>query len=315
MDSFFSFPSSLTSLISAPVAKDADIRIGSCLDLIDTQPNVYDAIITDPPYEIGLHRITWDCTGVSFSGDLWSKLYTVLKPGGFLAAFSSLRLYHRMAVVAEDAGFTLYPFLIWKYANGVPKPANVSELFDRDNLDEREIIGYRSGSGYTKANVDHGAQNRSTTKFPVYARHVSEEAKTWRGYYYGVNCMMPCMEPILLAQKPIDQPRTIDNLRHWHTGALNLGALHDHYSQWPDTILEHNKAKKAEHQSGHPSVKPIPLMEDLCRLLCPSGGVILDPFAGTGSTGVAAQRCGNGCTLIERNPAMEPIIRRRLLTG
>jgi site-specific DNA-methyltransferase (adenine-specific) len=293
-------------------ASDTRLVIGDCLDVLNDQPNTYDAIITDPPYELHFMGKEWDATGISFSPELWAKLFAVLKPGGFIASFAATRLYHRMAVVAEDAGFALYPFLIWKYPQGVPKPVNVSELFDRDNLDEREIIGYRTGSGYTQANVDHGMQNRTSTKFPEYARHVSAEAQEWRGYYYGVNCLMPCMEPIMLAQKPIDQKRAIDNLRMWRTGALNLGIPKERYDAWPNTVLEHAKAKKKDHESNHPSVKPVSLMEDLCLLVCPSGGHILDPFAGTGTTGVAAQNLGYDCTLIEKNSEMEPVINRRL---
>jgi DNA modification methylase len=292
-----------------------DVIIGNCLDVIGDQENIYDAIVTDPPYELGYMGAKWDSTGISFSTDLWTKLFRVLKPGGFIVAFSAPRLYHRMAVAAEDAGFTMFPFLTWSYQGGVPKPANVSELFDRDVLPEREIIGYKSGSGYTQANVDQGAQNRGTTKFPVYARHVSPEAQEWRDYYYGVNCLMPSAEPIMLAQKPIDQPRAIDNLRMWRTGALNLGALKQRYGTWPTTVFKHNKARKSDHQSNHPSVKPLPLLEDLCELLCPPGGKILDPFAGTGTTGVAAQMHGFECVLIEQNDKMETVIRRRLEWG
>lgn len=289
-----------------------EIVIGNCLNVLKNHDIFYDAIIMDPPYEIGLHGKSWDKTGISFSTELWNLLFRVLKPGGFLAAFSAGRLYHRMAVAAEDAGFHLYPFLSWRFDGGLPKPINVAELFDRDNLIDREVIGYRNGSGFTKANVDHGAQARTHTKFPIYARHVSVEAQEWRGYYYGVNALKPCMEPILLAQKPVDKDRVIDNIREWRTGALNLGALEGRYGTWPDTLLEHKKARKADHQSNHPSVKPVTLMEDLCLLLCPTGGRILDPFAGTGSTGVAARNCGFNCVLIESNPEMETVIRRRI---
>jgi DNA modification methylase len=41
-------------------------------------------------------------------------------------------------------------------------------------------------------------------------------------------------------------------------------------------------------KSGHPTVKPIALMRWLCRLVCPPGGTILDPFNGSGTTGCAA---------------------------
>jgi DNA modification methylase len=270
----------------------------------------YDAIITDPPYEIGLHRKGWDQTGVSFAAELWQMLHTVLKPGGFIAAFAAGRLYHRLATAAEDAGFEIYPFLAWCFANGLPKPINVSELFDRDNLAERAVLGQREGSGFTRANVRQGAQNRSTTRFAVRARHVSPEAQQWRGWYYGVNCFKPALEPILLAQRPRDG-RSIDNLRQHGVGALNLGALQDRCGHWPTTILEHAKARRAEHDSDHPSVKPVALMADLCRLLCPPGGHILDPFAGTGTTGLAAQQLGFDCTLIEIDPSMASVINRR----
>lgn len=310
VDPWISFPDKPTSRI--------DVHLGDCLAVMAQQRSagvLYDAIVTDPPYLLGLHELAWDKTGISFSPELWEMLFALLKPGGFIVAFGALRLYHRMAVVAEDAGFSMFPFLLWQFGQGLPKPANVSELFDRDVLDSREIIGYRSGSGYTQANVDQGAQNRTTTKFPIYARHVSDEAQAWRGYYYGVNCLMPCVEPIMLAQKPIDQTRTIDNLRVWHTGALNLAALRDRSGGlWPNTILRHNKARKKDHGSDHPSVKPLGLLEDLCTLVCPAGGNILDPFAGTGTTGVAAQLHGFNCVLIEQNEQMIPVIRRRLGT-
>ena len=42
-------------------------------------------------------------------------------------------------------------------------------------------------------------------------------------------------------------------------------------------------------KNNHPTVKPINLMVYLCRLITPEGGVVLDPFMGSGSTGVAAQ--------------------------
>ena len=116
----------------------------------------------------------------------------VLKPGGYAAVFTAPRLYHRAALASENAGFTIMPFLAWRFREGLAKPVNLSELFDRDNLDAREIIGQRKGSGYTHANVDHGAQNRTHTVFTAHARYVSEEAQDWRGYYYGRNALTSC---------------------------------------------------------------------------------------------------------------------------
>ena len=285
------------------------LHVGDCLQII-TQENFYDAIITDPPYLISLHKKDWDTGNITFSAELWSKLFTALKPGGYIAAFAMPRLYHRMAIAAEDAGFELYPFALWKFDGGLPKPANLSELFDRDNIQDREIIGYRNGSGFTKANVDHGAQSRTHTEFPIYKRNVSPEAQQWEGYYYGVNTLKPCYEPILIAQKPV-KGRMIDNVRDYGVGAMNIDVLKNN-GNWPTTIFEHKKAKKSEHNSTHPSVKPVSLMKQLCQLLCPTNGLILDPFAGTGTTGVAAKNLGFNCVLIEQNLEMESVIRRRV---
>ncbi len=52
--------------------------------------------------------------------------------------------------------------------------------------------------------------------------------------------------------------------------------------------------------NGHPTVKPLKLMEYLCKLTAtPAGGIILDPFAGSGSTLIAAQNVGRKCIGIE----------------
>lgn len=64
--------------------------------------------------------------------------------------------------------------------------------------------------------------------------------------------------------------------------------------------------------SKHPTVKPVDLMAWLCRLVTPPGGVILDPFAGTGTTGIAAMREGFDCILIEREAPYIADIERRL---
>jgi hypothetical protein len=63
--------------------------------------------------------------------------------------------------------------------------------------------------------------------------------------------------------------------------------------------------------SRHPTVKPVDLMQWLCRLVTPPNGTILDPFAGTGTTGEAAFREGFNAVLIEREGEYQADIRRR----
>lgn len=64
--------------------------------------------------------------------------------------------------------------------------------------------------------------------------------------------------------------------------------------------------------SKHPTVKPLDLMQYLCRLVCPPKGIVLDPFAGTGTTGEAAWRGGMSAVLIEREAEYQEDIRRRM---
>jgi len=64
--------------------------------------------------------------------------------------------------------------------------------------------------------------------------------------------------------------------------------------------------------SKHPTVKPVDLMQWLCRLVTPRGGIVLDPFAGTGTTGEAAFREGFNAVLIEREEEYQADIRRRM---
>jgi site-specific DNA-methyltransferase (adenine-specific) len=64
--------------------------------------------------------------------------------------------------------------------------------------------------------------------------------------------------------------------------------------------------------SKHPTVKPVDLMQWLVRLVTPKGGLVLDPFAGTGTTGEAAFREGMRAVLIELEAEYQDDIRRRM---
>lgn len=69
---------------------------------------------------------------------------------------------------------------------------------------------------------------------------------------------------------------------------------------------------QSTQSNHHPTVKPIKLMEDLCKLITPVGGVILDPFCGSGSTGVAAFKNGFKFIGIEMNEEYKIIAEKRI---
>jgi len=82
------------------------------------------------------------------------------------------------------------------------------------------------------------------------------------------------------------------------------------------------KTSRAERENGrpygtdrnhHPTVKPVDLMQWLCRLVTPPGGLVLDPFVGSGSTGMAALREGFDFIGIEREPEYVAIARARIV--
>ena len=86
----------------------------------------------------------------------------------------------------------------------------------------------------------------------------------------------------------------------------------------PSRFFYTGKASTADRNNGHgpanthPTVKPTDLMRWLVRLATPPGGIILDPFAGSGTTGVAARAEGHRAVLIERDPEYLQIIAGRL---
>ena len=86
-------------------------------------------------------------------------------------------------------------------------------------------------------------------------------------------------------------------------------------------LLEHNRYNKGqdiglnrviERKNTHPTVKPQELMKYLCRLVTPKGGVVLDPFMGSGSTGMAAKDEGFDFIGIEKEQEYFEIAEARI---
>lgn len=112
---------------------------GDCRDLIAMLPDdSVDAVVTDPPYEIGFMNRAFDSTGVAFDVDLWRDVLRVLKPGGHVAAFAASRTYHRLAGAIEDAGFEIRDQIDWVYASGMPHGSDAAILIDRERREDLE---------------------------------------------------------------------------------------------------------------------------------------------------------------------------------
>lgn len=119
--------------------KPYELQSGNCKELIkQLADNTIDAIVTDPPYELGFMGKKWDATGIAYDAELWRECLRVLKPGGHLLAFSGSRTYHRMAVAIEDAGFDIRDQIMWVYGSGFPKSHDVSKAIDKKRDDNQE---------------------------------------------------------------------------------------------------------------------------------------------------------------------------------
>ena len=86
-------------------------------------------------------------------------------------------------------------------------------------------------------------------------------------------------------------------------------------SRKPDSVGGNNPRNRGARADTnfHPTVKPISLMRYLVRLTkTPTGGVVLDPFMGSGTTGCACALEGRDFIGIEREPDYMEIARRRI---
>lgn len=190
----------------------------SCLDAMDKmEENSIDAIVTDPPYEIGFMNKGWDNTGIAFSVDTWKKALRVLKPGGYLLAFNHSRTFHRMAVAIEDAGFQIRDTIMWLYGSGFPKSTNVTIQIDK----KLGAMGHRGKAHQAYVVGKNRAKDDKELEKPKKIDHhkgITDQAKEWQGWG---TALKPAYEPIIMARKPIEKS-VADNVLKYGVGGINI---------------------------------------------------------------------------------------------
>lgn len=111
---------------------------GDCREVMRAgTPGSIDAVICDPPYELGFMGKKWDGLGIAYDPNTWREAYRVLKPGGHLLAFGGSRTFHRIAVAIEDAGFELRDSIAWLYGC---LTADVEVLTDKGWMSGVEVV-------------------------------------------------------------------------------------------------------------------------------------------------------------------------------
>lgn len=118
-----------------------NIHTGDVLTVLKTLPdNYFDAVLSDPPYGISFMGKEWD-KGVP-SAEVYAELLRVLKPGAFGLHFGGTRMWHRLAVNLEDAGFELRDTVMWLYGSGFPKSHNISKAIDKNNGEAGRLVKF-----------------------------------------------------------------------------------------------------------------------------------------------------------------------------
>jgi DNA modification methylase len=250
------------------------IRGADCRDVLPNLPGaVFDACITDPPYGLGMFE--WDRAVPG--PDVWREVLRVLKPGAALVAFGARRTYHRLATAVEDAGFRIVDQAIWVYLTGRPPTRN--HLRPAHEL----ILLARSPGPALPVDIDaaripwRDAEDRERVQRIDSLRAGGRR----RGVY----------------------DRSLD--KHGRAPfATNDGG------RWPSTVMATGDdtlgeashvflVPKVRNIIGHPCSKPIEMLSHLVNLFVPPGGVVLDPFAGSGPVATAVEAANRKAVLID----------------
>ena len=312
-----------------PVESDLDFRLlkGNCLDMLKTlEKNSIDAIITDPPYELGFMGKSWDSTGIAYSVELWAECLRVLKHGGHLVAFSGSRTVFPMGVAIAEAGFEVRDMISWIYTSGFPKSLDMYKQTDKDEhkgwgtalkpaqepavLARKPIDSDCSSIAENVLKWGTGAINIDAGRFAYgddcnfgNTDELDHEIGRWPANVY--QCKKPARS---------EKEAGLDHLKN-STPAAVQHQKDTKPNKWENGIT-HPRAgagRTAEHvKNFHPTVKPIKLMRWLCRLLTPQGGTVLDPFLGSGTTAVSAILEGFNAVGCEMTEDYYPIIQGRV---
>lgn len=290
---------------------------------------------------------TWDGGSVAFDPDTWRAVLRVLKPGAHLLAFGGTRTSHRMVCAIEDAGFEIRDTLCWLYGSGFPKSRNVGDGWGTALKPAHEpiILARKPFRGTVAANVlahGTGAINVDACRIPAadgYIENcVTQGINTAQTSYAPAVHRRP-FEPAALGRWPanvvhdgsdeVQAAFAAFGERRGGFGTESRAEGTGIYGQFSgdtkgrsvgfgDTgsasrFFYSAKADSADRaDSRHPTVKPVDLMRWLVRLITPSGGIVLDPFAGSGTTGEAAMLEKCDAILIEADAKHAADIRHRI---
>ncbi|MBS1892630.1 MAG: site-specific DNA-methyltransferase [Actinobacteria bacterium] len=320
-------------------AHTPEVRLlhGECAEAMAGMPEAsVEAVVTDPPYGIDWQGESWDgraireaaarSGGERFSPNeafqFWCRGWAeeclrVMRPGAHLLGFGSPRTWHRLTAGLEDAGFEIRDTLIWLYGSGMPK----SRRYPGDRASalkpafEPIVLARKPLEGTLAENVArHGTGLLETGACRIEGRHPADVAI---GHAEGCG-EGACVPGCPVAEADATAGTQLPPSRFLHCPKADRAERDAGCEEMPERDLDlfpnARRADKAASpaRNSHPSVKPIELMRWLVRLGCPSGGLLLDPFMGSGTTGIAAVFEGRRFCGIEREADYLEIARARI---
>lgn len=248
---------------------------GNCLDLMsELDDNIIDACITDPPYGIRHLGNAWD-NGLP-PIEIWKEVYRVLAPGAHLVAAAAAKRYHHLATQLEQVGFEIRDMVVWHYSQSAPGSSQGVE-----------------GEWRSEAKRNHEPW--------VVARKPMDGnlGENWQKWGLGGVLVGEAGKPgwntnVAIVPKPDKKERDL-GLGGFQM-KITAGAASKH------------KRKGGAYNAGlnlndHPTVKPLKLVRRLVRMYTPTGGLVFDPFMGSGTTGMAAVADGYGFFGAEMDPS------------
>jgi site-specific DNA-methyltransferase (adenine-specific) len=296
-----------------------------------------DAIVTDPPYGIGWQNEHWDSRAIREAAaregrdrlppnegfEAWCAMWGrecvgVMKPGAHLLAFGAARTHHRLACGLEDAGLEIRDTLMWLYGTGMSKSRHYPDgrATTLKPAVEPIVLARKPLNGTTEETIAaHGTGAMNANRCRVNDRHPANVVVS-----HGLDCDEDgCAPGCAVALLDADAGRSASGSRVAPSRFLycpkpSRAERDAGCEALPERAfnLLPNASRGRPRRNPHPTLKPIELMRWLVRLISPEHGVVLDPFMGSGTTGVAAGLEGRRFVGIELEPAYLDIAAARI---
>ncbi len=294
------------------------IILGDCRDIL---PNFAEksisACITDPPYNYEFLGPKWDTDEIkrrtqrAQANGSKTLVKNIPYGSGLAGGLRNKRWYERnRANIIEYQNWclewgkqvfrVLMPGGIVAVFNSTRTVAHAQVALEEAGFYARDCIVYRRPSGIPK-----GLNLSAKLKQKGYANH-----EQWQGWH---SCLRNEWEAIAVLQKPLEK----NYLNTFMQYELGLFFTDNPDGTFQSNIIENIPKQREEDFNIHCTVKPLALMEKLVRMLTPPSNnhIVLDPFAGSGTTLLAAQNLGRSYIGIEIVPEYIDIIHRRLSAG